>query len=255
MKQLTEQKMSRTTIIENWNLRIILASKNSLGVPHFQRGLVWNDTNTAMLLESLYFGTPCGNIVLWENPDKKNTEKHGIPLFKSDESIEYVIIDGQQRTRSLCSVFDEINRRPQMNGDEVPYVWAANLFAFAEVFAQEDKKFKDMFPKRKIESLFVKVKDPASQKKKYLEHIIGKIIKGTKGKNLSPEYQNQYNFVPLNILFNETSNLENISFNNYADIKAAYNQEGLDALQIILNTVKQDSEKNTIFIKKHRKMQ
>lgn len=241
--------MSRTTIIENWNLYRIISSKNTLGVPHFQRGLVWNDTNTAMLLESLYFGTPCGNIVLWKNPDKKNTAKHGIPLFKSEESVEYFIIDGQQRTRSLCSVFDEINRRPQMDGDEVPYVWAANLFAFAEVFAQEDKKFKDLFPKRKIETLFVKVKDPALQKQKYIEHIIEKINNGTRGKNLSPEYQNQYNFIPLSILFNETGNLENISFNNYTDIKDAYNPKGIEKLQAILNKIKQDSEKNTIFIK------
>jgi len=35
-----------------------------MGIPHFQRGLVWSDENTSLLLESLYFDTPCGTIIL-----------------------------------------------------------------------------------------------------------------------------------------------------------------------------------------------
>jgi hypothetical protein len=68
-----------------------------MGVPHFQRGLVWNAENTSLLLESLYFDTPCGTIILWEPTDPA---KEGIPLSKSN-TARYLIIDGQQRIRSL----------------------------------------------------------------------------------------------------------------------------------------------------------
>ena len=209
--------------IKYWSVRNILENRNSLGIPHFQRGLVWNNDNIALLLESLYFDTPCGNIVLWENPDKDNATKHGIPLFKSSERIEYFIIDGQQRTRSLCGVFDEIDRSLKMDADgEVPYVWAANLAAFAEVFAQEEEKFKNLFVKGRVDSLFVKVKDPVLQKKSYIQRIIDKINNGKKSNNLSPEYQNQYNFVPLSLLFGNNFSLANMVKENFAELKDEY---------------------------------
>jgi hypothetical protein len=86
--------------------RELIRDYDSLGIPHFQRGLVWTDENTALLLESLYFNTPCGTIILWE---AKNPEKEGIPLpgrpgalpVSGSRKPKYLIVDGQQRIRSL----------------------------------------------------------------------------------------------------------------------------------------------------------
>jgi hypothetical protein len=86
--------------------RELIRDYDSLGIPHFQRGLVWSDENTALLVESLYFSTPCGTIILWE---AKNPEKEGIPLPTRPGALprsgsrkpQYLIVDGQQRIRSL----------------------------------------------------------------------------------------------------------------------------------------------------------
>ena len=90
--------------------RELIRDYDSLGIPHFQRGLVWTDENTALLLESLYFNTPCGIIILWE---AKDPEKEGIPLPSRPGALpavpgsgkpKYLIVDGQQRIRSLRTV-------------------------------------------------------------------------------------------------------------------------------------------------------
>jgi hypothetical protein len=86
--------------------RELIRDYDSLGIPHFQRGLVWTDENTALLLESLYFNTPCGIIILWKAKDPK---KEGIPLpsrpgalpVSGSRKPQYLIVDGQQRIRSL----------------------------------------------------------------------------------------------------------------------------------------------------------
>ena len=71
------------------------------GVPHFQRGSVWGSANVSALLESLYYDTPCGSIILW-TPD--NIDRHGVPLIRGGQ-LTNLIIDGQQRTRSVYAAF------------------------------------------------------------------------------------------------------------------------------------------------------
>lgn len=78
----------------------LLAEYDQMAIPHFQRGLVWGQSSVALLLESLYFGTPCGSIILW-TPD--DVSEYGEPL--SAKRPRYLIVDGQQRIRSLRSVF------------------------------------------------------------------------------------------------------------------------------------------------------
>lgn len=82
----------------------ILENCMSWGVPHFQRGGVWDMSNRAALLESLYFDTPCGSVILWDKPDKN----FGIPLYEDKGAFDYLIIDGQQRIRTLMAAFKEI---------------------------------------------------------------------------------------------------------------------------------------------------
>lgn len=73
-----------------------------LGIPHFQRGLVWGPDSVGALLESLFFNTPCGSFVFWKAPRDAD---HGTPLLdRGDEEISYFVVDGQQRIRSLHSV-------------------------------------------------------------------------------------------------------------------------------------------------------
>ena len=43
----------------------LLANLPHFGLPHFQRGRVWDDTAVSMLMESLIDDTPCGSIILW----------------------------------------------------------------------------------------------------------------------------------------------------------------------------------------------
>jgi hypothetical protein len=78
----------------------VLSEYNHLGVPHFQRGLVWDTDSVALLLESIYYGTPCGSIILWK---PSNIAAYGIPLGSS--APRFLIVDGQQRIRSLHAVF------------------------------------------------------------------------------------------------------------------------------------------------------
>lgn len=89
----------------------LLALYPRLGIPHFQRGLVWNEDATALLLESLYCGTPCGNVILWKPLE---LDIHGQPM-EGQTSCDLLIVDGQQRIRMLydarqniCSQEDKV---------------------------------------------------------------------------------------------------------------------------------------------------
>ena len=82
-----------------WNVKNILDNFPLLGVPHFQRGLVWQNDSVSLLLESLYFGTPCGTIILWETKRGRETD-YGLPLLESTKEPQrprFLIVDGQQR--------------------------------------------------------------------------------------------------------------------------------------------------------------
>jgi hypothetical protein len=82
-------------------------------VPHFQRGLVWEESSVSLLLESLYYETPCGSIILWT---PLNALQQGTPLGKEPQ---YLIVDGQQRIRSLRNVFKEdVDESMNYSGEE-----------------------------------------------------------------------------------------------------------------------------------------
>ena len=72
-----------------WSADDIIKEYPQLGIPHFQRGLVWGEESVSLLLESLYFETPCGELVLWR---PRYPKKEGIPLKTSDlrsSSVSY----------------------------------------------------------------------------------------------------------------------------------------------------------------------
>ncbi|MDD1770748.1 MAG: DUF262 domain-containing protein, partial [Methanomassiliicoccales archaeon] len=131
-------------------VRDLLQSYDWMAIPHFQRGLVWDSGSVALLLESLYFGTPCGSILLWRPDDlAKHLAKHGVAL---GERPEYLIIDGQQRIRSLHDVFgydtaDRAGRQEEAGQEQEPEavtgdsagpadVWCLNLARLPEFKGQ-----------------------------------------------------------------------------------------------------------------------
>jgi hypothetical protein len=97
-----------------WSVHDVAMHYESLGIPHFQRGLVWGAEATSLLLESIFFGTPCGTIILWE---PLAPYRDGVPLPKSKE-LRYLVIDGQQRIRSLYGALVDSASDPDVAGEE-----------------------------------------------------------------------------------------------------------------------------------------
>lgn len=90
-----------------------------LGIPEFQRGLVWGEDLVAKLLESLYLGTPCGNIILWAPLPGRESAHLGQPLRPEGTATRFVI-DGQQRIRSLWAAFGTDRRSWHIYLPKVP---------------------------------------------------------------------------------------------------------------------------------------
>lgn len=163
---------------------------SSFGIPHFQRGLVWNDDSVSLLLESLYFDTPIGSIVLWEC-DQKNQEDLGESLSGNGQSFDYLIIDGQQRLRCLRGVFPgkDKNTETSSHGNEESddvkegeRIWCLNLRKVDSLKPYIDESGKD-YP------LFINV----------LVRALGATKTDPKTNRPIPS-PFQYNFVPIKLI-------------------------------------------------------
>lgn len=147
-----------------WKVSEVLERVSELGIPHFQRGLVWGVEARGALLESLFYDTPCGSFVLWV---PKECAAQGVPLDPSiSTGIKYLVIDGQQRIRSLHAVFngredsDDDGDEPDGGDDSeegATKVWCINLTrvdGFAERLERPAREY----------SLFVRTLDPRVRK-------------------------------------------------------------------------------------------
>lgn len=86
-----------------WSWHSILEHVHRLGIPNFQRGAVWDTSNQAALLESIYKQSPCGSFVLWQQYGE------GVPVLPQVKLQEPMwLVDGQQRTRTLINVFKQL---------------------------------------------------------------------------------------------------------------------------------------------------
>lgn len=188
--------ISAEEIINNYYTR--------LAIPNFQRGLIWTNDNIADLLESLYYETPCGCIILWEPPEKEDWKRgEPVPLIEPScpyKKAQYFIIDGQQRIRSIYFVYndkgidDEIDEREDdsmttgendKSEKKVKFTWAIDL-------TQVDC-FKDILePRPKPSRLFMRIKDPLLS---------------------SENYRYKKNFFPLGKLWSDNDN----SLNEYVE--------------------------------------
>jgi len=111
-----------------------------LAIPDFQRGLVWSYDDIAALLESLFYGIPCGSILIW----KPKSSVPMVPLANfynqqgSDDDY-LIIIDGQQRIRSIYYAWNDKG----MPDDEDPgkdKVWAVYLPAYLEIRSKQEPR-------------------------------------------------------------------------------------------------------------------
>jgi hypothetical protein len=97
-----------------WSWADIVKHADQLGIPNFQRGAVWDTSNRAALLESLYEQSPCGSFVLWApDSDERDQRRHGVPLraFANDKKPMW-LVDGQQRTRAMLDTYQQMLATP-----------------------------------------------------------------------------------------------------------------------------------------------
>jgi len=113
---LNEDEKSQITINK------LLALYPKLGIPHFQRGIVWDDQDMSALLESLFYDTPTGLFVLWKTDD----QNLGIPLVGGN-NYQYLIVDGQQRINCIYSLLKEYA------SDQEEKEWCINLSKIAKL--------------------------------------------------------------------------------------------------------------------------
>ena len=132
----------------------VLQLYSKLGVPHFQRGLVWGDDSVSALLESLFFDTPCGSFVFWNLGD---SQTHGVPLLNgTTDPIEHLVVDGQQRIRSLWQVFhgdqasvnegegDAVVEDDDRDGDRTWCINLTQLDQFKDILLPHNREY-DLF--------------------------------------------------------------------------------------------------------------
>jgi hypothetical protein len=75
-------------------------------LPEFQRTFVWDDERILKLWDSLYYGFPVGQLMLWE-PDSNDFPMRSLGRRQDDADIKRrgtAIIDGQQRLTALFLV-------------------------------------------------------------------------------------------------------------------------------------------------------
>jgi len=145
----------------------LLDCYRTFGIPHFQRGMVWKSESVGLLLESLFYDTPCGTIILWK---PESPEREGIPLPEAQEIPEYLIIDGQQRIRSIYSALHDLptevdNGDTEYENGNPDGIWCLNLTKINELADCLD-------PGLQSRPLFMKVRDPRDPKARFRYNLV-----------------------------------------------------------------------------------
>ena len=94
-----------------WSWRDVILHTPRLGIPHFQRGNVWDLANRVALLESMYHESPCGSIVIWRQNGGEDADNIGVSLvdYKPTRSSDIGwVVDGQQRLRTLVEIYGTV---------------------------------------------------------------------------------------------------------------------------------------------------
>ncbi len=78
------------------------AADGDYNIPEFQRGFVWPYQKIVALCESLYREYPIGSLLLWRTSQYKEQQRREL------QREPFWIIDGQQRTTSLCLLYGRL---------------------------------------------------------------------------------------------------------------------------------------------------
>jgi hypothetical protein len=161
----------------------------------------------AALLESLYYDTPCGTIILWR---PENIDQHGVPFVEAN-TMSHLIVDGQQRTRSVYAAFKGLFEGTEVAAEEAEegaagqaavdgddgteHYWAINL--------NEVDEFNGLLhrPATRVWPMFAAIPDPARAEERRVQRE-RENQKANKPRWNVPESPFKYNFVPLRF-FNE----------------------------------------------------
>ena len=74
-------------------------------LPEIQRKYVWKPEKVRALVDSIYKGYPSGSILLWETDQDINLRPDATAQSTSG-SFPYLLLDGQQRLKSLAAVLE-----------------------------------------------------------------------------------------------------------------------------------------------------
>lgn len=100
---MPERERSSQTQVWRLDTLVRKLAAGRFGVPPFQRGYVWTDTQILELAESIWQGFPFGPLLLWDRQDSQGVRPlvEGLPL-KEDPQL---IVDGQQRLGAIARLF------------------------------------------------------------------------------------------------------------------------------------------------------
>lgn len=97
------------------------AEQGEYAVPEFQRGFVWTTSQVLGFVESLSRNYPVGSILTWKS---STAIQRG---DSSQTSLKSWLIDGQQRTTALCTLF---GKRPDWWDNNRSGTWKSHLDDF-----------------------------------------------------------------------------------------------------------------------------
>ncbi|MCB9551183.1 MAG: DUF262 domain-containing protein [Myxococcales bacterium] len=80
------------------------ARRGKLRIPHFQRGLNWDDEDVRLLFDSIWRGYPIGSLLFWQRRAEQDAVRFGAVVCEGrPRSDAWWVVDGQQRVTSLIA--------------------------------------------------------------------------------------------------------------------------------------------------------
>ena len=125
--------------------KLVLGVKSKLfALADIQRSSVWDNSEARQLdlFRSMYLGIPVGVLYFWnvegsEEDKKRSRSLEGLEHYYDAEKITHLILDGQQRTTTLCrlvlSRFESqkhLMKRVVLNLSKNPRMSFENIFRF-----------------------------------------------------------------------------------------------------------------------------
>ena len=156
--------------------------RDEIQIPEFQRGWVWNHTQASQLIESFLLGLPVPGIFLYREPKTQHL----------------LVIDGQQRLRSIWGFFDgQLKNVPDFYLRNVDARWEGRRYG--DLRETDRIRLRDAV----LRAIIVEQTNPDDNSSVY--HIFERLNTG--GTQLNPqEVRNSAAHGPFNDLMNQLNN-------------------------------------------------